>query len=208
MGRYTGPVCRICRREGMKLHLKAARCLMAKCPVETGRPVPGMHGQRRKKVSEYGTQLREKQKLRKQYGMMEGQFKIFFQRAQRKKGITGEMLLQMLESRLDNLVYRFGFATSRRSARMLVTHDHVLVNGKKVNIPSMVVKPGSTIQICSRSNSRDLVAANLGASEGRGISPWLNLDAKNFSGEYARVPTRDEIAPIVDEQLVVELYSK
>ena len=211
MGRYTGPVCKRCRREGMKLFLKGARCYMAKCPIETGRPPPGMHGMRRARVrksSDYGMQLREKQRLRRQYGLQEGQFRLFFERAARGGGVTGEVLLQMLESRLDNLVYRFGFASSRRAARQLVTHEHVLVNGRKASVASMAVVPGSVVQIQERAKSRELAAKGLEAAEGRQLPSWLTLDAKSFSGEFTRIPTRDEIAPIVDEQLVVELYSK
>lgn len=209
MGRYTGPACRLCRREGMKLFLKGARCNMAKCPVETGRPPPGMHGKNRaKKLSDYGVQLREKQRLRRQYGLREKQFRLFFNRAMRQRGLTGEVLLQLLETRLDNLVYRLGFANSRRAARQLVLHNHVLVNGRKANIPSMVLKPGSTIQIKNRPKSREFIKKSLEAVGGKEVSPWLLLDAKNFSGELVRIPTRDESAPIVDEQLVVELYSK
>jgi len=209
MGRYTGPSCRICRREGMKLFLKGARCSMAKCAIEIGRPVPGMHGARRgRKVSEYGTQLREKQRLRHQYGVREEQFLRFFRRAARRKGVTGELLLQQLEARLDNVVFRLGFAASRSAARQLVTHGHVLVNGRPTNIPSAILPAGSVVAIKNRARSRDLVARSLQAAEGRVMPSWLALDAKNYSGELARMPTREEIAPLVNEQLVVELYSK
>lgn len=209
MGRYVGPACRQCRREGMKLFLKGARCYMAKCPVETGRPAPGMHGQRRgKKLSDYGAQLREKQKMRRQYGMQEGQFRLFFERVLRRRGVTGEQLLQMLEMRLDNLVYRLGFATSRRAARQLVTHSHLTVNGHKADVPSMILKPGAVIRVRDRAKSRELATKALEAAGGKTVASWLTLDAKKFSGELLRVPTRDEIAPVVNEQLIVELYSK
>ncbi len=209
MGRYIGPACRLCRRENMKLMLKGARCLMAKCPIETERPAPGMHGQRRgKKLSDYGLQLREKQRLRRQYGMQEQQFRLTFAKALKARGITGENLLQALETRLDNLVYRFGFASSRRMARQFVMHNHVTVNGKKANIPSMQVSAGSKIQVRERAKSREMAGRSLDAAQGRDVSPWLALDAKNFTGELLRIPARDEIAPIVNEQLVVELYSK
>lgn len=209
MGRYYGPACRICRREGMKLFLKGTRCGMAKCPIETGRPAPGMHGQRRgKKLSDYGVQLREKQRLRRHYGLQEEQFRVFFERASRQRGVTGEQLLQMLESRLDNVIYRMGFAPSRRAARQLVTHSHVLVNNRRAAIPSMQLRPGSVIQVKERAKSKELAVRNVEAAQGRQLPTWLSVDGKKLTGEYLRVPTRDEIAPMVNEQLVVELYSK
>lgn len=209
MGRFTGSSCKQCRREGMKLFLKGTRCGMAKCPIETGRPSPGMHGQRRgKKLSDYGVQLREKQRLRRQYGLQEKQFRRFFGIAVKKRGITGEMLLQLLEMRLDNLVFRLGLAASRKSARLMVTHGHVNVNGRKVNIPSMIVTVGSSIQVRDNPKSREMAARNREMTAGREISVWLLFDEKNFTGQVVRIPTRDEIAPIVNEQLIVELYSK
>lgn len=209
MGSYTGPSCRRCRREGMKLFLKGTRCNMAKCPIETGRPVPGMHGQhRRRKLSDYGVQLREKQKLRRQYGLQEKQFRLFFKRAVRRRGITGELLLQMLEARLDNVVYRLGLAPSRRAARQFVSHNHVLVNGRKAGIPSIILQAGSVVRVKDSSKSRDLARKHLESVEDRELPSWLSLDAKDLSGEFVRIPTRDEIAPIVNEQLIVELYSK
>lgn len=209
MGRYTGPVCKQCRREGMKLFLKGTRCYMAKCPIETGRPAPGVHGQRRgRKPSDYGIQLREKQRLRRQYGLQEGQFRLFFDRAVRGRGVTGETLLQLLESRLDNLVYRFGFASSRRAARQYVTHGHVRVDGRRADVPSMVLKPGSVVEVAQAARSRELAQRGLEMSEGREVPVWLTVDATKFTGEVVRVPTREEIAPIVNEQLIVELYSK
>jgi small subunit ribosomal protein S4 len=193
----------------MKLFLKGTRCSMAKCPIETGRPAPGMHGQRRgRKLSDYGVQLREKQRLRRQYGLQEKQFRLFFERVATRRGVTGEQLLQLLETRLDNLVFRLGFAASRRAARQMVLHGHVLVDGHKADVPSLVVRPGSVIQIKERPKSRELTGKALQAAEGRTLPAWLTLDAKKFSGQLVRVPTRDEIAPIVNEQLVVELYSK
>lgn len=209
MGRYTGPACKLCRREGMKLFFKGSRCNMAKCPIETGRPAPGMHGLRRtKKLSDYGMQLREKQRLRRQYGLQEGQFRLFFERVARGRGVTGELLLQMLETRLDNLVFRLGFAPSRRSARQMVMHRHVLVNGRLAGIPSMIVVPGSVVAIKQGAKSKEFVKRNLEAVQGRELPSWLAFDAKNCSGQLVRIPTRDEIAPVVNEQLVVELYSK
>ena len=209
MGRYTGPACRLCRREGMKLFLKGIRCSMAKCAIETGSPAPGMHGlTRRKKVSEYGVQLREKQRLRRQFGLQEGQFRVVFGRALRTRGVTGEKMLQLLETRLDNVVFRLGFASSRRAARQLVTHSHVMVNGRRANIPSMVVGEGAVVAVKTRAKSRDLVMRNLEGAEGRIVPPWLTLDLEKLSGQVQRMPTREEIAPIVNEQLIVELYSK
>jgi small subunit ribosomal protein S4 len=208
MGRYTGPACKLCRREGMKLFLKGDRCRMSKCPVDTGRPAPGMHGARPSKKSDYGVQLREKQRLRRFYGLQEGQFKLFFQRALRKRGVTGEMLLQLLEMRLDNLVYRFGFAASRRNARQLVLHGHVTVNGKRADVPSMTLKAGDRIDVKGRKQSQDAVKRVLDAKGGGELSSWLSLDKDALKGEVLRIPTRDEIAPFVNEQLIVELYSK
>jgi len=172
--------------------------------------VPGVHGARRgRKTSDYGNQLRQKQALKRQYGLVERRFKLFFERALKKRGITGEMLLQMLESRLDNLVYRMGFAASRRAARQFVLHGHVQVNGHTANVPSMVLTPGSTIQVKDHPKSRERAKFALEhESAGRQVPSWMTFDATKFSGELVRIPTRDEIAPLVDEQLVVELYSK
>lgn len=209
MGRYTGPSCRRCRREGMKLFLKGMRCNMAKCPIETGRPAPGMHGQRRgRKQSDYGMQLRVKQRLRRQFGMQEKQFRLFFERAAKRKGVTGEHLLQMLEARLDNVVYRLGFAPSRCAARQFVRHKHVMVNGRTASVPSMLVEPGAVVGVRERERSRDLARRGLEMSQGRDVPRWMRLDAMQYAGEYLRIPSRDEIAPIVDERMVVELYSK
>ena len=193
----------------MKLFLKGTRCSMAKCPIETGRPAPGMHGQRRgRKLSDYGIQLREKQRLRRQYGLQEQQFRLFFDRAARQKGVTGERLLQMLEMRLDSVVYRLGFAPSRRAARQFVVHNHIHVDGHKANVPSMILSEGAVVRVRDRAKSREWAQKSLEIAEGRDMPPWLTLDAKNFSGEVVRTPTREEIAPVVNEQLVVELYSK
>ena len=208
MGRYTGASCRVCRREGQKLFLKGDRCYMAKCAIEQGHPAPGMHGMRRSKLSDYGVQLREKQKLRRMYGLQEEQFHFMFERAQRQRGITGEKLLQMLEMRLDNLVYRFGFAPSRKAARQFVTHGHLTVNGRKADIPSMILKEGDVVQVRDRAHSREYAGRWMDTAESRGISPWLTLNKAAFEGAVARIPSRDEIAPIVNEQLIVELYSK
>jgi len=209
MGRYTGPACKQCRREGMKLFLKGARCGMAKCPIETGRAAPGMHGQRRgRKPSDYGIQLREKQRLRRQYGLQEKQFRLTFDRAARQRGVTGERLLQMLEMRLDSVVFRLGLAPSRRAARQFVIHGHVEVNGHKANIPSMVLSEGAVVRVKDRAKSREPAQRSLELAEGREVPGWLTLDAKNMTGEVVRTPSREEIAPVVNEQLIVELYSK
>lgn len=209
MGRYTGPVCRMCRRESMKLFLKGARCYSAKCSIDKGLPAPGQHGAKRgRKMSDYGTQLREKQRLRHQYGLQEGQFRRVYTEALRRRGVTGETMLQILEMRLDNLVYRMGFAASRAFARQFVRHNHVLVNGRKANIPSMQVKPGDVITVSQREKSRAIATAAYEASSSRQMPTWLKVDGKALTCEVLSVPTRDEIAPSVDEQLVVELYSR
>lgn len=210
MGRYTGPACRLCRREGIKLFLKGTRCSMAKCPIETGRLTPGMHGGQRRgrKMSDYGMQLREKQRLRRQYGLQERQFHLFFERVVRRHGVTGEQLLQMLELRLDNIIFRLGFAPSRRAARQFVLHGHVLINGKKADIPSMILDPGAVVEVKANAKSKEFASKSIEIAEGREKPSWLSIDAGNHKGEILRVPTRDEIGPIVNEQLIVELYSK
>jgi len=191
----------------MKLFLKGDRCRMAKCPIETGRPAPGMHGARPSKKTDYCVQLREKQRLRRSYGLREGQFKLFFERAASKRGVTGEMLLQLLEMRLDNLAYRLGFGASRRAARQLVLHGHFTVNGRRADVPSMTLKVGDKIEVKGRKQSQDAVKRVVEA-KGRETSSWLTLDKDALKGEVIRIPTREEIAPLVNEQLIVELYSK
>lgn len=208
MGRYTGPVCKRCRREGMKLMLKGDRCYMAKCPIEQGHPPPGQHGQRRTKLSDYAVQLHEKQRLRTMYGMQEGQFRLFFHRALRARGITGEILLQALEMRLDNIVYRLGFAPSRRSARQFVRHGHVTVNGHKVDIPSYKARPGEIISVKDAKKSREYAKLHVDSAESRGFPTWMNVNKGDLKGEILHIPSREEIAPVVNEQLIVELYSK
>lgn len=192
----------------MKLFLKGARCQMAKCPIDTGRAPPGMHGARRGKLSEYATQLREKQRLRRSYGLQEGQFRLFFQRALRMKGVTSENLLRLLELRLDNTIYRLGFAPSRRAARQFVRHGHVLVNGRRVDIPSVVLKPGDVVEVGRRPSSRKYAEQFVELAESRGVVPWLRVDRKAFRGEVLYEPKRDEMPVTFNEQLVVELYSK
>ena len=208
MGRYIGPACKRCRRQGIKLFLKGDRCYMAKCPIEQGASIPGPHGGRRPRLKDYGVQLQEKQRLRNMYGMQEGQFRLFFQRALRARGVTGELLLQALEMRLDNVVYRMGLAPSRRAARQFVLHGHVRVNGVKVNVPSYKVKPGETVQARDVKRSRDFSKAHLDAAESRGWPVWMTVDKAEFKAVIDHVPTREEIAPVVNEQLIVELYSK
>lgn len=209
MGRYTGPSCKLCRREGIKLFLKGTRCSMAKCPIDTGRPIPGMHGQRRgKKLSDYGIQLREKQRLKRMYGLQEEQFKLIFGRAMKKRGVTGEILLQLLETRLDNVAYRMGVASSRKAARLFVTHGHVSVNGRKTNIPSMTLVVGDVVAVSAGKKSREAAVAGREMTAGRVLPGWLAYDEKEFKGTVLSIPTREEIAPVVNEQLIVELYSK
>ena len=210
MGRYTGPVCRKCRREGMKLFLKGARCYMAKCPIDQGHPAPGMHGagKGRNKMSDYGTQLREKQRLRSQYGLQEGQFRRVYDEAIRRKGVTGDVLLQLLETRLDNVIYRMGFATSRSQARQFVRHNHVDVNGRKVNIPSFTLRVGDIVSVRNKDESKAIAKAAFDSSTQRQMPTWLKVDAAALTAEVTSIPTRDEIAPNVDEMLVVELYSR
>lgn len=209
MGRYTGPTCRLCRRAGTKLFLKGARCYMSKCAVDQGHPAPGVHGMRRsRKVSEYGQQLREKQKLRQQYGMQEGQFRRFYEHALRANGVTGENLLQMLELRLDNVIFKLGFAVSRQAARQFVLHKHVAVNGHTANVPSIIMRVGDVVVVRERPRSRDQATRSFESATARQMPAWLSADPKAFRGEVLSVPTREEIAPVVDEQAIVELYSR
>lgn len=208
MARYHDAVCKLCRREGEKLFLKGARCLTDKCSVERRRFAPGQHGQSmRRKISAYGLQLREKQKIRRQYGLLETQFHNYFEKADAKVGITGENLVQFLECRLDNLVFRLGFGTSRKQARQLVRHRHILVDGKTVDIPSYQVRPNQVIKVRDKSKNLDLVHAALKIGRGDEI-PWLRLNKAALEGELLAVPKRSEIPLTANEQLVVELYSK
>jgi small subunit ribosomal protein S4 len=208
MARYTQAVCRLCRREGEKLFLKADRCYTDKCALERRKYPPGQHWQNRPKPSDYGLQLREKQKLKRIYGVLERQFRRYFEIASKKKGVTGEALMQLLETRLDNVVQRLGFATGIRSARQIVSHGHVLVNGRKVNIPSYNVKPGDIIEIKEKSKNLEVIKESLEKAQHRGIPSWLELDAQNMRGKVLRIPSREEIPVTAREQLVVELYSK
>jgi small subunit ribosomal protein S4 len=193
-----------------KLFLKGVRCFTEKCPIDKGHPIPGQHGgaRRPRKMSDYGSQLREKQKLRRTYGLQEGQFRLVYQNAIRAKGVTGTIMLQRLEMRLDNVLYRMGFATSRACARQFVRHNHVELNGHKANIPSMLVKPGDVVAVRDRERSKSIAAAAFASVSNRQLPEWIEVDPKNFRGQIVSVPTREQIAPAVDEQLVVELYSR
>jgi small subunit ribosomal protein S4 len=209
MARYRGPVCRLCRREGMKLFLKGERCYKEKCAIERRNAPPGQHGMgRRRKVRAYGLQLREKQKLRRIYGLLEAQFRGTFDEANRRKGVTGETLLQLLETRLDNVVYSLGFATSRTQARQLVRHGHIEVNGRRVNIPSFRVKPAMEIGVRESSLKNPLITEAVEFAQGRGIPAWLELDASALKGKVVESPTREDIRFPIQEQLIVELYSR
>ena len=209
MARYTEASCRQCRREGMKLYLKGERCYSTnKCAFERRPTPPGQHGKRRTKLSEYGLQLREKQKVKRIYGVLEKQFAHYFDLAEKQKGITGSNLLEILETRLDNVVYRLGLATSRKEARQLVQHAHFLVNGKKVNVPSYLVKEGDTIEVKAKSKKSPQFKEILEATENRAVAPWLSADLDTLSGKVIGRPTREDIDVEIAEHLIVELYSK
>lgn len=208
MARYTGPSCRLCRREGVELFLKGERCFTDKCATKRRAYPPGQHGQGRIKVSNYGVQLREKQKVRRIYGILEKQFRGYFELADRMKGVTGENLLFILERRLDNVIYRLGFASSRTEARQLVRHGHFLLNGRKVNIPSLQVKPGDALQLREKSRKVASINESLEAVVRRGIPQWLELDKDAAKGTIKALPVREDITMPIQEQLIVELYSK
>lgn len=208
MARYTDAKCRLCRREGGKLFLKGEKCFTASCPVEKRAYPPGQHGQRRSRVSDYGLQLREKQKLRRIYGILEKQFANYYDEADRRKGSTGENLLKLLECRLDNVVYRMGFGISRTEARQLVRHNAILINGKRTNIPSYQVNPEDTIELTSKSKEQLRVKASVEAAEQRGLPDWVEVDIKAMKGTYKSVPDRTELPSEINESLVVALYSK
>ncbi|BCG48430.1 MULTISPECIES: 30S ribosomal protein S4 [Geobacteraceae] len=208
MARYTGPSCRLCRREGSELFLKGERCYTDKCAIKRRSYPPGQHGQGRIKVSDYGVQLREKQKVRRIYGILENQFRGYFETADRMKGVTGENLLFILERRLDNVAYRLGFATSRDEARQLVRHGHFTLNGKKVNIPSLQVKAGDVLQLREKSRKVAAISESLEGVVRRGIPQWLELDKDAFKGTVKAMPVREDITMPIQEQLIVELYSK
>ena len=208
MARYTGAVCRLCRREGQKLFLKGERCYSEKCSVGLRGYAPGQHGQGRKKSSEYGMQLRAKQTARRFYGVQENQFHHYFEIAERKQGITGDNLLRILESRLDNVVYRVGFASSRAEARQLVGHGHYEVNGKRVDIASYLLKAGDVVSICEKSRASEKLKAVVEANSARPVPEWIDVDRNNLSAKVIALPTREQIEAPVDEQLIVEFYSK
>ncbi len=208
MARYTGAVCRLCRREGQKLFLKGERCYSEKCSVGLRGYAPGQHGQGRKKSSEYGMQLRAKQTARRFYGVQENQFHHYFEIAERKQGITGDNLLRILESRLDNVVYRVGFASSRAEARQLVGHGHYEVNGKRVDIASYLLKAGDVVSICEKSRASEKIKAVVEANSARPVPEWIDVDRNNLSAKIIALPTREQIEAPVDEQLIVEFYSK
>lgn len=209
MARYTGPVCRLCRREDMKLFLKGDRCYTDKCGFERRAYAPGQHGQnRRRKNSDYGEQLREKQKVKRMYGIAERQFRGYYYRANRMKGVTGENLLQLLERRLDNIVYRLGFASNHAEARQLVRHGHFTVNGSRVNIPSYLVRANDAISVKERSKKMPRLGENINAVDRRGVPQWLELDKENFRGRIKAMPAREDLKMEIREQLIVELYSK
>ena len=209
MGRYVGPSCRLCRREGMKLFLKGTKCSTPKCPIEKRAFPPGQHGQLRVKLSDYGIQLREKQKVKRMYGLLERQFRRYFGIAQKAKGVTGQMLLEMLERRLDNVLYRMGFATSRREGREMVHHRAVTVNGRPVDVPSYVVRVGDVIQVMpKRTGQAERMKANVERTKDRPAAAWIQVDAKELKGVIIRAPQKDDIGTPIQEQLIVELYSK
>ena len=208
MARYTGAVCRLCRREGKKLFLKGERCYSEKCSVGIRAYAPGQHGQGRKKSSEYGLQLRAKQTARRFYGVQENQFHHYFEIAERKQGVTGDNLLKILESRLDNVVYRVGFASSRAEARQLVGHGHFEVNGSRVDIASYLLKAGDVVTICEKSRGSEKIKAVLEANSARPVPQWIDVNRDAFSAKVINLPNRDQIDAPVEEQLIVEFYSK
>ncbi|MEW5807236.1 MAG: 30S ribosomal protein S4 [Acidobacteriota bacterium] len=208
MAKYTGSACRLCRREGAKLFLKGERCFKEKCAIEKRNYAPGQHGRRKIKSFGYGLQLREKQKVKRVYGILERQFRSTFKKAERARGITGENLLTLLERRLDNVIYRLGFGSSKSQARQLVTHGHILVNGRKVDIPSYSVRVGDEISIKEASRKNEGLQISLEGVKGRGIPAWLELEADRFRGKVIALPARQDIVLPIQEQLIVELYSK
>lgn len=208
MARNLDAKCRQCRREGEKLFLKGEKCFTDKCAIERRNYAPGQHGQKKGRLSDYGVQLRAKQKLRRIYGVLEGQFRLSYKEAERKRGITGENLLQLLECRLDNVAYRMGFGISRNEARQVVRHNGILVNGKRVNIPSYQVKPGDTLEVAEGAKQHLRIKASVEAAEQRGFPEWVDVDAKAMKGVFKAKPQRADLPSTINENLVVELYSK
>jgi len=208
MSRYLGPSCRLCRREGIKLMLKGDRCLSSKCALTRKKFKPGIVPKRRAKISEYGIQLREKQKMKRYYGLLEKQFKRYFEMATRKKGITGEILIVLLEQRLDNVVYRMHFASSRKMARQLVKHGHILVNDKKVDIPSALIREGDYVEVKEKSKKLIAILESMKDMSRVGTVPWIEVDPDNLKGKLLYLPKKEEVGLPVNEQLIVELYSK
>lgn len=208
MARYTGAKCRICRREGGKLFLKGDRCYTDKCAFERRAYAPGDHGRARKKPSDYALQLREKQKVRRMYGILEGQFRRYFEEADRRKGVTGATLLTLLETRADNIVYKLGFANSRNQARQMVRHGLFLLNGRRINVPSIQMKPGDVLEVRDRTKKNLVINEALEVVARRGVPAWLEIDAPNMKGTVKALPTREDITFPMTEQLIVELYSK
>lgn len=208
MAKYTGPACRECRREGVKLFLKGDRCFSDKCAITRRSTVPGQHGAGRKTVKEYGLQLREKQKAKRYYGILEKQFRNYYEKASAQEGMAGENLLTLIEKRLDNVIYRLGFADSRREARQFVLHGHYTLNGKKVTIPSLIVKPGDVISVKDTSRAKPRLKAILEGVEGTNVPKWIELDKTNFVAKIAQNPQRDDVDFPFEEHLIVELYSK
>jgi len=208
LAKYTGSKCRLCRREGGKLFLKGDKCFTSKCAIEKRPFPPGQHGQKRTRLSDYAIQLREKQKVRRIYGILEKQFRLYYKEADRRKGSTGENLLQLLESRLDNVVYRMGFGASRSEARQLVRHNGVLVNGKKVNIPSYIISADNVVSVKEKHKNQLRIKAALESAEQRGFADWITVDVTKMEGTFRHSPERSELPPDINEHLIVELYSK
>ena len=208
MGRYVGPVCRLCRREAQKLFLKGDKCFTQKCPVEKRKKPPGMHGEMRRRLSDYGTRLREKQKARRTYGIFERQFRKYFELATSRPGVTGSTLLQLLESRLDNVVYRLGFASSRAAARQIVCHGHFTLNGRKCDIPSALLNEGDVVSVSSNSRKNEYFKIAAERQTSVAVPNWLTIDRENFQGKVITLPTRQEIDADLNEQLIVEYYSR
>ncbi|SET50096.1 SSU ribosomal protein S4P [Nitrosomonas marina] len=208
MARYLDSKCKLCRREGEKLFLKGEKCFTDKCAIERRSYPPGQHGQKKGRLSDYGVQLREKQKIRRIYGLFEKQFRIIYRHADRQRGVTGDNLLQMLESRLDNIVYLMGFGSSRAESRQIIRHNSILVNGKRVNIPSYIVTPGDTIEVDQKSREQLRIKSSLQSADNRGFPSWIEVDVKAMKGTYKNKPDRADLPATINESLVVELYSK